>query len=221
MRVLVVEDEVYLAEAIKAGLKKYSIISDIVHDGYSALEYVDYNDYDVMLLDRDIPGMHGDQVCKKMVENRSRCCILMLTASWELDDRINGFELGADDYLTKPFQFPELVVRLRALGRRRSEIRPSVLEYVGIKLDPFRQEVYREGEKIFLCRKEFIILEILMKARGGVVSSETLLEKAWDENADPFTNVVRVTISNLRKHLGEPGLIKTVSGRGYTILQEI
>jgi two-component system response regulator VanR len=215
MRVLVAEDEVYLAEAIQAGLRRETIAADVVNDGAAALEALEVNDYDAVVLDRDLPGVHGDDVCSWVVENRPGCRVLMLTAAGTLDDKVSGFELGADDYLAKPFDFPELVVRLRALERRPSEARPPVLERGGVRLDPFRREVYRNGRLVRLSRKEFAVLDVLMRAEGGVISAETLLEKAWDANADPFTNTIRVTISNLRKRLGEPWVIETVPGAGY------
>jgi two-component system response regulator VanR len=215
MRTLIVEDEPYLAEAIQAGLRLESIAADMVHDGDTAVEYLGENDYDVVILDRDIPGLHGDEVCAWVIENLPGCRVLMLTAAHTLEAKVTGFELGADDYLTKPFDFPELVARLRALNRRPTTSTPPVLESEGVRLDPFRREVYRESRLIRLSRKEFAVLEVLMQASGGVVSAEALLEKAWDRNADPFTNTIRVVISNVRKRLGEPQLIQTVPGSGY------
>ncbi|MGW7018158.1 response regulator transcription factor [Streptomyces decoyicus] len=217
MRVLVVEDELYLAEAVQAGLRLEAIASDIVGDGDSALERLSVNEYDVVVLDRDIPGTHGDDVCRIIVERQLGCRVLMLTAASHLQEKVTGFEVGADDYLTKPFDLKELVVRLRSLARRPRQSTPPVLDYAGIRLDPFRREVFRSGRYISLTRKQFAILEILMTARGGVVSAETLLERAWDENADPFTNAVRITISTLRKRLGEPSPIHTVPGVGYRL----
>lgn len=215
MRVLIVEDEVYLADAIRTGLRRESIAVDVVHDGTAALELLPVNEYDVVVLDRDLPGIHGDDVCAWIVQNLPGCRVLMLTAARSLRDRVDGFEIGADDYLAKPFEFPELVARLRALDRRAGAARPPVLEGADVRLDPFRHEAYRGGRLLRLTNKEFAVLELLMRADGGVVSAETLLEKAWDENADPFTNTVRVTMSNLRKRLGEPALIATVPGAGY------
>ncbi|MEU0840943.1 response regulator transcription factor [Streptomyces sp. NPDC005962] len=217
MRVLVVEDELYLAEAVQAGLRLEAIASDIVGDGDSALERLSVNEYDVVVLDRDIPGTHGDDVCRIIVERQLGCRVLMLTAASHLQEKVTGFEVGADDYLTKPFDLLELVVRLRSLARRPRQSTPPVLEYAGIRLDPFRREVFRSGRYISLTRKQFAILEILMTARGGVVSAETLLERAWDENADPFTNAVRITISTLRKRLGGPSPVHTVPGVGYRL----
>ncbi|ANJ27797.1 response regulator transcription factor [Agromyces aureus] len=215
MRVLIVEDEAYLADAIRTGLRRETIAADVVNDGDLAIENLSVNDYDVVLLDRDIPGVHGDDVCAWVAANRPGCRVLMLTAARTLDDKVEGFELGADDYLAKPFDFPELVARLRALGRRAGASHPPSLDAEGVRLDPFRREVYRNGRLVRLANKEFAVLDLLMSASGGVVSAETLLEKAWDENADPFTNTVRVTISNLRKRLGDPWLVHTVSGVGY------
>jgi two-component system response regulator VanR len=217
MRVLVAEDEVYLAEAIRAGLRQEAIAADLVHDGDAALEALTINDYDVLLLDRDLPGTHGDDVCRQVVVGHPGVRIMMLTAARRLDDKVSGLGLGADDYLAKPFEFPELVARLRALARRTPESRPPVLERAGVRLDPFRREVFRDDVYVKLSRKEFAVLEQLLLADGGVVSAETLLEKAWDENVDPFTNTIRVTISNLRRRLGSPWVITTVPGAGYRI----
>ena len=207
MRVLVVEDEEYLAEAIATGLRREAMAVDVVGDGASALEQVAVNDYDIIVLDRDLPVVHGDEVCRRVVRDHPSTRVLMLTASRTLVARVGGFELGADDYLTKPFEFPELVARLRALGRRSQPARTPVLEAHGVRLAPIRREVYRDGH--------IIHLQVLMEAEGGVLSAETLLEKAWDANADPFTNSTRVTISHLRRKLGEPRVIQTVPGAGY------
>ncbi len=175
------------------------------------------NAYDIAVLDRDIPGPTGDEIAEGIVASGSGMPILMLTAADRLDDKATGFELGADDYLTKPFELRELVLRLRALDRRRAHHRPPVREIAGLRLDPFRREVYRDGRYVALTRKQFAVLEVLVAAEGGVVSAEELLERAWDENADPFTNAVRITVSALRKRLGEPWLIATVAGVGYRI----
>jgi len=215
MRTLIVEDEVYLADAIRTGLRRETIAADVVYDGETAIEYLSVNDYDVVVLDRDLPGVHGDEVCSWVASNRPDCRVLMLTAARTLNEKVEGFELGADDYLAKPFEFPELVARLRALGRRTGASNAPNLDAHGVRLDPFRREVYRDGRLVRLAKKEFAVLDLLMSAGGGVVSAETLLEKAWDENADPFTNTVRVTISNLRKRLGDPWLVHTVPGVGY------
>jgi two-component system response regulator VanR len=215
MRVLVVE--VYLAEAVQAGLRLEAIATDLAFDGLSAVDMITVNHYDVVVLDRDLPGLSGDEVCRQIVAQGIGCRVLMLTAAGDLDDKVAGFELGADDYLTKPFELRELVVRLRALVRRPAAATPAVIEYAGVRLDPFRREVYRCGRYVKLTRKQFAVLEVLMAAQGGVISSETLLEKAWDENADPFSNAVRITISALRKRLGDPWVIQTVPGVGYWI----
>lgn len=217
MRVLIVEDEPYLAEAIRDGLRLEAIAADIAGDGHTALELLGVNAYDIAVLDRDIPGPSGDEVAERIVASGSGMPILMLTAADRLDDKASGFELGADDYLTKPFELQELVLRLRALDRRRAHSRPPVREIAGLRVDPFRREVYRDGRYVALTRKQFAVLEVLVAAEGGVVSAEELLERAWDENADPFTNAVRITVSALRKRLGEPWLIATAPGVGYRI----
>ena len=217
MRVLVVEDEPYLAEAIRDGLRLEAIAADIAGDGDTALELLSTNAYDLAVLDRDIPGPSGDEVARRIVASGTGLPILMLTAADRLDDKASGFGLGADDYLTKPFELQELVLRLRALDRRRAHSRPPVQELAGLRLDPFRREVYRDGRYVALTRKQFAVLEVLVAAEGGVISAEELLERAWDENADPFTNAVRITVSALRKRLGEPWLITTVPGVGYRI----
>jgi len=217
VRVLIVEDEEFLADAIRTRLSMDAIAADIVGDGDAALEAVEVNDYDVVLLDRDIPGIHGDDVCRTLAADPESPAVLMLTAAGSLDDRVGGLELGADDYLAKPFEFPELIARLRALNRRSFTSLPPVLERRGVRLDSFRREVVVNGRALTLARKEFAILELLLQAQGGVVSAETILEKAWDENANPFTNTVKVTISNLRRKLGDPTIITTVPGVGYAI----
>src|SRR6476469_10528 len=217
MRVLIVEDEPYMAEAIRDGLRLEAIAADIAGDGDAALELLTVNAYDIAVLDRDVPGPSGDEIAGRIVASGSGMPILMLTAADRLDDKASGFELGADDSLTKPFELRELVLRLRALDRRRGHARPPARELGGLRLDPFRREVHRDGRYIALTRKQFAVLEVLMAAEGGVVSSEELLQRAWDENADPFTNAVRITVSGLRKRLGEPWIIVTVPGAGYRI----
>lgn len=217
MRVLIVEDEPLLAEAIRDGLRLEAIAADIAGDGDTALELLSINAYDLAVLDRDVPGPSGDEIARWIVSSGSGVPILMLTAADHLDDKASGFELGADDYLTKPFELRELVLRLRALDRRRDRSRPPMLEVARLRLDPFRREVYRDERYVGLTRKQFAVLEVLIDAAGGVVSAEELLERAWDENADPFTNAVRITVSALRKRLGEPWLILTVPGVGYRI----
>ncbi|MFE2410452.1 response regulator transcription factor [Kitasatospora sp. NPDC059408] len=217
MRVLIVEDELYLAEAIRDGLRLEAIAADIAGDGDTALELLGVNSYDIAVLDRDVPGPSGDEIARRIVASGSGVPILMLTAADRLDDKASGFELGADDYLTKPFELRELALRLRALDRRRGHNRPPVLELAGLRVDPFRREVYRDGRFVALTRKQFAVLEVLVAAQGGAVSAEELLERAWDEHTDPFTNAVRITVSALRKRLGEPWIIATVPGVGYRI----
>jgi two-component system, OmpR family, response regulator VanR len=217
VRVLIVEDEPYMAEAIRTGLRLAAIAADIAGDGDTALGLLSINPYDIAVLDRDVPGPSGDDIARHIVASGSGMPILMLTAADRLDDKASGFELGADDYLTKPFELRELVLRLRALDRRRAHNRPPVREIAGLRLDPFRREVYRDGQYVALTRKQFAVLEILVAAEGGVISAEELLERAWDENADPFTNAVRITVSALRKRLGEPWVIATVAGVGYCV----
>ena len=217
MRVLLVEDEPLMADAIRDGLRLEAIAADIAGDGDTALELLSVNAYDIAVLDRDIPGPSGDEIAERIVASGSGMPVLMLTAADRLDDKATGFELGADDYLTKPFELQELVLRLRALDRRRAHNRPPVREIAGLRLDPFRREVYRDGRYVALTRKQFAVLEVLVTAEGGVVSAEELLARAWDENADPFTNAVRITVSALRKRLGDPWIIATVAGVGYRI----
>jgi two-component system response regulator VanR len=217
VRVLIVEDEPYMAEAIRDGLRLDAIAADIAGDGDAALEMLGITAYDIAVLDRDIPGPSGDDIAKRIVASGSGMPILMLTAADRLDDKASGFGLGADDYLTKPFELRELVLRLRALNRRRAHNRPPVQEIAGLRLDPFRREVYRDGRYIALTRKQFAVLEVLVASGGGVVTAEELLERAWDENADPFTNAVRITVSALRKRLGAPSIVATVPGVGYRI----
>lgn len=217
---LVVEDEPLMAEAIRDGLRLEAIAADIAGDGHTALELLSINAYDIAVLDRDVPGPSGDEIAQSIVASGSGTPILMLTAADRLDDLATGFELGADDYLTKPFDLRELVLRLRALDRRRAHSRPPVRETAGLRVDPFRREVHRNGRYVALTRKQFAVLEVLVAADGGVVSAEDLLERAWDANADPFTNAVRITVSALRKRLGEPWVIATVPGVGYRIETE-
>ena len=214
---LIVEDEPYMAEAIRDGLRLEAIAADIAGDGDTALGLLSVNAYTVAVLDRDIPGPTGDEIAKHIVASGTGMPVLMLTAADRLDDKTSGFELGADDYLTKPFELPELVLRLRALDRRRGNSRPPVREIAGLRVDPFRREVYRDDRYVALTRKQFAVLEVLVAAEGGVVSAEDILSRAWDENADPFTNAVRITVSQLRKRLGQPWIIATVAGVGYRI----
>ena len=217
MRVLVVEDEQVLAEAIARGLRQEAFAVDISLDGDDALAKLAVNRYDVVVLDRDLPTVHGDDICRQLAGGRAGTRILMLTASGTVEDRVEGLSLGADDYLPKPFAFAELVARIRALGRRSLQALPPVLERYDLRLDPARREVVRGGHFVHLTRKEFGVLEVLMAADGAVVSSEELLERVWDEHADPFTNAIRVTLMNLRRKLGPPALIETVVGVGYRL----
>ncbi|MFD4461490.1 response regulator transcription factor [Nocardia sp. NPDC058480] len=217
MRVLVVEDETVLADAIGTGLRRYAMAVDVVYDGDAALERVPVNDYDVVVLDRDLPGASGDEVCRWMIEHGVDSRVLMLTAATAIRERVAGLGLGADDYLTKPFAFAELVARVQALARRSRPATPPILTRAGLRLDVHRCALTRDGVPIALSRKEFAVLGELMRADGGVVSTEQLLEKAWDENIDPFTGVVRYAIMMLRRKLGEPALIETEPGIGYRI----
>jgi DNA-binding response OmpR family regulator len=217
VRVLVVEDARPLAGAIADGLRGQAMAVDVVFDGQAALESLAANDYDVVILDRDLPVVHGDEVCRSLAAGGATVRILMLTAAAGLSERVTGLDLGADDYMVKPFAFTELVARVRALGRRARPADPPVLERAGIRLDPARHEASRHGRPLSLRRKEFLVLEELLRGAGAVVSAEQLLEKAWDENTDPFTHVVRVTIMTLRRKLGEPSPIETIPGAGYRI----
>ncbi|MGW6460225.1 response regulator transcription factor [Streptomyces sp. NPDC055078] len=217
MRVLVVEDEPMLADAIAEWLREETHAVDIVNDGAAALERIAVNDYDVVVLDRDLPAVHGDDVCRELAASGATLRVLMLTAAAEVADRVDGLGLGADDYLTKPFAFPELAARVLALGRRSRPAVPPVLRRAGITLDPARREVFREGRYVPLSRKEFAVLAELLRADGAVVSAEQLLEKAWDEHADPFTGAVRLAVLKLRRKLGGPPVVETVTGAGYRI----
>jgi len=217
MRLLIVEDERDLADALARGLRRDGWAVDVVFDGGSALERAEVSAYDVVLLDRNLPVVHGDAVCAELHARGVAARILMLTAAGAVEDRVDGLDMGADDYLAKPFDFGELKARLRALARRGTEVRAPVLERAGIMLDPAQHTVTRDGQEVALAPKEFAVLEILMRADGRVVSAEELLERAWDEHADPFTNAVRVVVMTLRRRLGEPPVIETVVGAGYRI----
>ncbi|WP_203710666.1 response regulator transcription factor [Asanoa siamensis] len=217
MRVLVVEDERLLADAVGEGLRREALAVDVVYDGDAALERLGVNDYDVLVLDRDLPVVHGDDVCRAVVASGADTRVLMLTAAVDVADRVAGLGLGADDYLPKPFAFAELVARVRALGRRARPAAPPLLSRAGLVLDPGRRDVTRDGRSVALSRKEFAVLEELLRADGAVVSAEQLLERAWDEHIDPFTNVLRVTVMTLRRKLGEPQVVLTVPGVGYQI----
>ncbi|TMR03844.1 response regulator transcription factor [Actinomadura soli] len=217
MRVLVVEDERLLADAIAEWLRDDAHAVDLAYDGSSALERVAVNDYDVVVLDRDLPLVHGDDVCREIVSGETTARVLMLTAAAEITDRVDGLGLGADDYLTKPFAFPELAARVHALARRCRPAAPPTLHRAGITLDPARREVFRDGRYVPLAKKEFAVLTELLLADGAVVSAERLLEKAWDEHADPFTGAVRLTVLKLRRKLADPPVVETVKGAGYRI----
>ena len=217
MRVLVVEDHQELAEAVAAGLRREGMAVDLSFDGDNALDRASWTDYDVIVLDRDLPGTHGDEVCTALIGAGKTTRILMLTASATIADRVDGLTLGADDYLPKPFAFAELVARIRALGRRSQPAVPPMLVCGDLRLDPARRVAVRAGRRLPLTAKEMAVLELLMAARGGVVSAEQILEQAWDEHADPFTTTVKVTISRLRSKLGDPPVIQTVDRSGYQI----
>lgn len=217
MRILVVEDQPLLADAVAEWLRGDAHAVDIAYDGDAALERIGVNDYDVVVLDRDLPVVHGDDVCRAIVDSGSSARVLMLTAAADIDDRVAGLSLGADDYLPKPFAFAELAARVLALGRRTRPAAPPVLHRAGIRLDPHRREVFRDGRYVPLSRKEFAVLAELLRADGAAVSAEQLLEKAWDEHADPFTNAVRISILKLRRKLGDPPIVLTEPGVGYRI----
>jgi len=217
MRVLIIEDEQRLAQTIARGLGRYGAAVDVALDGEAGLTKALVNDYDVVVLDRDLPGRHGDDVCRRIRAEGRRAGILMLTASGEVESRVEGLRLGADDYLPKPFAFDELVARIQALARRSQPPVPPTLSRAGVTLDSARQTASRNAEPLHLTNKEFGVLEVLLAADGRIVSSEELLERVWDEFTDPFTTVVRVTVGTLRKKLGEPPIIHTVIGKGYRI----
>jgi DNA-binding response OmpR family regulator len=217
MRVLVVEDHRRLADAIANGLRREGMAVDVSYDGQDALMHVHVNGYDVVVLDRDIPLVHGDEVCRRMAGERSDTRILMLTASSTIRERVEGLELGADDYLPKPFEFPELVARVRALSRRATPPLPPTFERGDLRLDPARRVAFRGERKLALTPKEFAVLEHLLSADGRVVSAEELLARVWDEAADPFTTTVKTTVGRLRAKLGDPPLIETVRTSGYRI----
>jgi DNA-binding response OmpR family regulator len=217
MRVLVVEDHERLAHAVAEGLRREGMAVDLSLDGADALAHVAVNRYDVVVLDRDLPAVHGDLVCRKLIEEHSETRVLMLTASSTISDRVEGLELGADDYLPKPFAFAELVARVRALARRSGVQLPPVLVHGNLRVDAANRLASREGQRLALSPKEFAVLEYLLEADGRIVSAEELLTRVWDENADPFTTTVKVTIRRLRAKLGEPPLIETVTRGGYRI----
>jgi DNA-binding response OmpR family regulator len=215
MRILVAEDERFLADLVAEGLRAQAMAVDVAYDGAAALERLAVNEYDVLVLDRDLPAVHGDDVCQELTRRGQPVRVLMLTASAEVHERIDGLNLGADDYLPKPFAFEELVARVRALARRSGPPLPPVLERSGITLDTSLRQAARDGRPLPLSRKEYAVLEVLMRAQGAVVSTEELLERAWDERVDPFTTAVKVTMSKLRAKLGDPPVVVTVPGSGY------
>jgi two-component system, OmpR family, response regulator VanR len=217
MRVLIAEDEHRVAQAVARGLRREGMAVDVAEDGEAALDKGLLFPYDAVILDRDLPRVHGDRVCRALREERPDLKILMLTASGTLDDLVDGLTLGADDYVAKPFAFAELVARLRALGRRAGPARAPVLRAGDVVLDPARHTAERAGRALELTPKEFAVVEALMAADGAVVSSEELLERVWDENTDPFTNTVRMTVSTLRRKLGDPPVVETVKGSGYRL----
>lgn len=218
MRVLVVEDARRLADDIAEGLRDQGVAVDVAYDGLDASAKLDLNGYDVVVLDRDLPGLSGDLLCRQITEDEHPAMVLMLTAAGSAADRVSGLGLGADDYLAKPFHFPELVLRVRSLARRRPTAHPRILRAAGIVLDPLRRSVTRDGHPVALSVKEFAVLEALLRAAPGALSAEDLLEQVWDEYADPFTKTVQVTLGRLRRKLGEPQVIETIPGVGYRIL---
>jgi DNA-binding response OmpR family regulator len=217
MRVLVVDDHVELANIVATGLRREGLAVDVAFSGEEALRHAAIYGYDVIVLDRDLPDLHGDRVCETLVQRGGRARVLMLTASGEIEDRVAGLSIGADDYLAKPFAFAELVARVRALARRAQPAVPPVLRHADLTLDPGQRVAHRSGRRLDLSAKELAVLELLLAAQGNVLSPEELLERAWDEVADPFSNVVKVTISRLRRKLGDPPIIETVPGAGYRV----
>lgn len=220
IRVVVVDDETYLAEAVGTALERAGMDVAVAFSGSEALMLIDDLRPDVVVLDRDLPGVHGDEVCTVIVDTHPATRVIMLTASGTLDDRLSGFDLGADDYLPKPFEVPELIARVKALAKRTAPESGEVYRCGDVRLDTFRRTVERAGAQVSLSPKEFAILEVLMRAGGGVISAEELLEEAWDDNADPFTNSPRVTVSHLRRKLGDPWIIHTQPGAGYYVAEE-
>ncbi|MCS7481961.1 response regulator transcription factor [Umezawaea endophytica] len=217
MRVLVVEDARALAAVVAEGLRDQGMAVDIAHDGLVAAAKLDVNAYDVVVLDRDLPGVHGDVLCQMITERDDRAMVLMLTAAGSPGDRVSGLTLGADDYLAKPFHFPELVLRVRSLARRRPSALGRTLRAAGVELDPVRRTATRDGTRLDLSVKEFAVLEALLHAAPAHLSAEALLEQVWDEHADPFTNTVTVTIGRLRRKLGAPPVVFTTAGVGYRV----
>ena len=217
MRILLVEDDDMLRDAVTRGLRSAGFAVDVAADGAEALDKAGFTDYDVVVLDRALPVVHGDEVCRSLIAGPRPPRIIMLTAFGEVSDRVDGLRLGADDYLTKPFSMSELVARVEALGRRPNQVVAPVLRHGDLELDPAARLVTRDGVSLSLTQKEFGVLRELLSASPAVVSAEQLLEKVWDEHADPFTNAVRITMTTLRKKLGQPSPIETVVGAGYVI----
>jgi DNA-binding response OmpR family regulator len=217
VRVLVAEDVPRLADDIAEGLRDQGMAVDVSYDGLDAVSKLNLAPYDVVVLDRDLPGLHGDAVCRMIADGEQPVMVLMLTAADEPGQRVAGLTLGADDYLAKPLHFPELVARVRALARRKPAVRGLRLRAAGVELDPLARSATRDGRRLELSAKELAVLEALLRASPGVLSAERLLEQAWDENADPFTKTVQVTIGRLRRKLGEPDVIETIPGVGYRI----
>jgi DNA-binding response OmpR family regulator len=217
MRILVVEDHVRLADSVARVLRRGGMAVDVVYDGAAALDRTVEVEYDVVVLDRDLPGIHGDEVCRQLMREPLRTRVLMLTAAGSIDDRVEGLTIGADDYLPKPFAYPELLARIRALGRRSQAAVPPLLEHGDLRLDSARRIATRAGRRLPLNPKELAVLEYLLTARGRVVSAEELLERVWDEATDPFTTTVKATMNRLRSKLGEPPVIETVPRAGYRI----
>jgi len=217
MRVLLVEDHRELAETVATGLRREGMAVDVAHDGVEALAHTAATTYDVVVLDRDLPRLHGDEVCRTLTASGSATRVLMLTAAASIEDRVDGLGVGADDYLPKPFAFAELTARIRALGRRVQHAQPTVLTHRDLRVDPARRVATRGGERLALSPKELAVLEQLMAAEGSVVSAEELLDRVWDEATDPFTTTVKVTMSRLRRKLGDPPVIETVVEAGYRI----
>ena len=218
MRVLVVEDSRSLADVVVEGLRDQGMAVDAAYDGLEAAAKLELNAYNVVVLDRDLPGIHGDTLCQMITERDDRVMVLMLTAASAPGERVSGLGLGADDYLPKPFHFPELVARVRSLARRQPSARSRILRAAGIELDPLRRTVSRDGRQLQLSVKEFAVLEALLSAAPAFLSAEDLLEQVWDEQADPFTNTVTVTIGRLRRKLGDPPVITTTPGVGYRLV---
>jgi DNA-binding response OmpR family regulator len=215
--VLVVEDSRALADVLVEGLRDQGMAVDAAHDGLEAAAKIGVNAYDVVVLDRDLPGIHGDALCQMITDRDDRVMVLMLTAAGEPGDRVSGLSLGADDYLAKPFHFPELVLRIQALARRQPSARGRILRAAGVEIDPVMRTASRDGRQLDLSVKEFGVLEALVRASPAYLRAEDLLEQVWDEFADPFTNTVAVTLGRLRRKLGDPGIIATTPGVGYRI----